>query len=84
MAKPEDIAVEVTEEDFDRAQRELVPSVSESELDHYKKVRERFEGKMKDGRAEEGEEEEKDWGGKTKVEVEQGKGKGKGKGKEKA
>ncbi|RUS17939.1 P-loop containing nucleoside triphosphate hydrolase protein [Endogone sp. FLAS-F59071] len=61
MAKPEDIAVEVTEEDFDRAQRELVPSVSESELDHYKKVRERFEGEMKDGRVEEGEEE--DWGG---------------------
>ncbi|KAL1924063.1 uncharacterized protein VTP21DRAFT_7098 [Calcarisporiella thermophila] len=44
LATPADIEVEVCEEDFDKALRELIPSVSEKELEHYKKVRERFEG----------------------------------------
>lgn len=33
----------VTEEDFENAERELVPSVSVKELEHYKRVREQFE-----------------------------------------
>lgn len=43
-AKPEDIAVMVTEQDFLEANRELVPSVSAGELQHYEKVRATFEG----------------------------------------
>jgi peroxin-6 len=39
----EDIAVLVTEEDFMAAQRELIPSVSAKELEHYRRVREQFE-----------------------------------------
>lgn len=42
-ATKEDIAVLVTEEDFISAQRELIPSVSAKELEHYKRVREQFE-----------------------------------------
>jgi len=42
-ATKEDIEVQVTEEDFLEAMKELVPSVSAKELDHYKKVREQFE-----------------------------------------
>ncbi|KAI9731073.1 MAG: peroxisomal assembly protein [Claussenomyces sp. TS43310] len=38
-----DIAVLVTEDDFLAAQRELIPSVSVKELEHYKRVREQFE-----------------------------------------
>jgi peroxin-6 len=33
----------VTEEDFENAERELVPSVSVKELEHYKRVRAQFE-----------------------------------------
>jgi peroxin-6 len=43
-AQPEDIAVMVTEQDFLDANRELVPSVSAGELQHYEKVRATFEG----------------------------------------
>ncbi len=43
-AKPDDIAVMVTEEDFLGANRELVPSVSAGELQHYERVRATFEG----------------------------------------
>lgn len=39
----EDIAVLVEEEDFVNAEKELVPSVSVKELEHYKKVRAQFE-----------------------------------------
>ncbi|RUP43521.1 P-loop containing nucleoside triphosphate hydrolase protein, partial [Jimgerdemannia flammicorona] len=60
LATSEDVAVEVTEEDFDRARRELIPSVSESELGHYRKVRERFEGGMKEGKVDGKEEKEDD------------------------
>jgi peroxin-6 len=43
FASKEDIAVLVTEEDFLAANRELIPSVSAKELEHYKRVREQFE-----------------------------------------
>jgi len=44
FATAEDIAVMVSEEDFLAAEKELVPSVSWGELEHYKKVRGLFEG----------------------------------------
>ena len=43
-ATDEDTAVVVSEEDFDSARRELVPSVSYEELQHYERVRNTFEG----------------------------------------
>lgn len=43
-ATQEDISVVVTEEDFEGAKRELVPSVSMDELGHYERVRRTFEG----------------------------------------
>ncbi|KAH8675822.1 hypothetical protein BX600DRAFT_409729 [Xylariales sp. PMI_506] len=43
-ATPEDIAVMVTEQDFLDANRELIPSVSAGELQHYERVRAAFEG----------------------------------------
>lgn len=42
LATKEDVEVVVSEEDFRGALRELVPSVSQSELDHYKKVQAQF------------------------------------------
>ena len=42
-ATKQDTAVMVTEEDFESAERELVPSVSLKELEHYKRVRAQFE-----------------------------------------
>jgi peroxin-6 len=42
-ANEQDTAVLVTEEDFENAQKELVPSVSVKELEHYKRVRAQFE-----------------------------------------
>jgi peroxin-6 len=42
-ATTEDTAVMVTEDDFLSAERELVPSVSVKELEHYKRVRAQFE-----------------------------------------
>ena len=42
-ATKEDVAVMVMEEDFLNAEKELVPSVSAKELEHYKRVREQFE-----------------------------------------
>ena len=44
FATPEDIAVMVTEQDFLDAHRELIPSVSAGELEHYERVRATFEG----------------------------------------
>jgi peroxin-6 len=44
VATSDDIAVLVKEEDFDKARRELSPSVSAEELEHYLRVRENFEG----------------------------------------
>lgn len=43
-ATPNDIEVLVTMEDFNKAQNELIPSVSAEELEHYLRVRENFEG----------------------------------------
>ncbi|KAJ5220234.1 hypothetical protein N7468_009438 [Penicillium chermesinum] len=40
---PEDVSVLVTEEDFLAAQRELVPSVSAKELEHFERIRQTFE-----------------------------------------
>lgn len=42
-ATKDDIAVMVTEDDFLAAQRELIPSVSAKELEHYARVRQTFE-----------------------------------------
>src|ERR1700712_3751519 len=42
-ASKEDVAVMVTEDDFLGAEKELVPSVSAKELEHYKRVRAQFE-----------------------------------------
>jgi len=42
-ASKEDVAVMVTEEDFVNAEKELVPSVSAKELEHYGMVRAQFE-----------------------------------------
>ncbi|RHZ72519.1 hypothetical protein Glove_242g90 [Diversispora epigaea] len=42
LASLEDTLVEVTQEDFEKALRELVPSVSEKELEYYRTVQMRF------------------------------------------
>lgn len=44
VAKPEDIEVLVTMQDFIKSQQDLSPSVSAEELEHYLRVRENFEG----------------------------------------
>lgn len=48
-ATPEDVAVMVMEQDFVDAHRELVPSVSAGELQHYERVRATFEGGASQG-----------------------------------
>ncbi|KAL9582126.1 MAG: hypothetical protein Q9203_005625 [Teloschistes exilis] len=47
LATKEDIAVTVSEEDFQAARRELVGSVSAKELEHYQRVRQSFEAPTK-------------------------------------
>ncbi|RXW18100.1 hypothetical protein EST38_g7753 [Candolleomyces aberdarensis] len=42
LATPEEILVTVTSEDFELALRNLVPSVSQAEMDHYAQVQKRF------------------------------------------
>jgi len=42
MAASEDIDIIVTQNDFDQAVRDLVPSVSQSEMDHYARIQQRF------------------------------------------
>lgn len=54
-ATAEDLRVEVGAEDFRKAARELVPSVSAEELRHYERVRREFEGGGGGGDAEGGE-----------------------------
>lgn len=49
-ATPEDLSVVVHHEDFVKARRELVPSVSADELRHYERVRQLFEGTDGTGR----------------------------------
>lgn len=48
-ATKEDVAVMVKEEDFLQAMKELIPSVSAGELEHYQTVRRQFE-KVDDGK----------------------------------
>ncbi|KAJ5884853.1 hypothetical protein N7495_009363 [Penicillium taxi] len=43
LATPEDVNVMVTEDDFVSAQKELVPSVSAKELEHFERIRQTFE-----------------------------------------
>ncbi|KAM0714866.1 hypothetical protein Q7P37_009330 [Cladosporium fusiforme] len=43
-ATPADLEVQVEEQDFELARKELVPSVSYEELKHYERVRDQFEG----------------------------------------
>ncbi|KAK7208051.1 ATPase [Myxozyma melibiosi] len=81
QATKEDIEVVVGLEDFEKARRELVASVSEDELRHYLRVRENFEGgkvAAATGADAKAPESESANGGFV------GKGKGKGKGKAKA
>ena len=42
LAKPEDIEVKVNRRDFETALKELVPSVSEQEMAHYREVQAKF------------------------------------------
>lgn len=51
LARPEDLNLLVRMEDFEKAQRELVPSVSAEELAHYLRVKENFEGVKEKGLA---------------------------------
>ncbi len=44
LAKPSDVEVVVTQEDFELSLRSLVPSVSPAEMEHYRRVRKRFSG----------------------------------------
>lgn len=50
VAGPEDLNVMVTMEDFQKAQNELVPSVSAEELAHYLRVKQNFEGEKEKSR----------------------------------
>ncbi|KAI9483939.1 MAG: P-loop containing nucleoside triphosphate hydrolase protein [Benjaminiella poitrasii] len=52
LVTPDEIVVQVNEIDFIKALEELIPSVSATELEHYSKVREKFE-KSKDEEEEE-------------------------------
>ncbi|KAE8446441.1 peroxisomal assembly protein [Mollisiaceae sp. DMI_Dod_QoI] len=87
FATNEDLAVMVTEEDFMSAERELVPSVSMKELEHYGKVREMFEKVEKDDNGtRDGKGKGKASGGIPewqKADEERPRSNGKGKGKEK-
>lgn len=42
LASAEDMAVSVSQEDFDRALDSLVPSISQAELEHYRQIQTRF------------------------------------------
>ena len=42
MATPEDIDVLVSQADFEAALRDLIPSVSNAEMDHYARVQQQF------------------------------------------
>lgn len=52
VATPEDITVEVSMQDFQKALNELLPSVSADELAHYLRVKENFEGGKKKAQTE--------------------------------
>ena len=42
LASPEDMAVYVSQEDFDRSLDSLVPSVSQAEMERYRQIQKRF------------------------------------------
>lgn len=42
MATTQETEVLVSQEDFETALRELVPSVSQAEMDHYAQIQQRF------------------------------------------
>jgi len=42
LASAEDMAVHVSQEDFDRALNSLVPSVSQAEMEHYRQIQKHF------------------------------------------
>ena len=42
LASAEDMAVHVSQEDFDRALDSLVPSVSREEMEHYRQIQKHF------------------------------------------
>lgn len=46
MATPADTEVLVSQEDFELALRELKPSVSETEMEHYRQVQRQFSEKV--------------------------------------
>lgn len=50
-ATASDLEVQVEEQDFELARKELTPSVSYEELKHYEKVRDQFEGGAKKDKA---------------------------------
>ncbi|KAI8061520.1 P-loop containing nucleoside triphosphate hydrolase protein [Gilbertella persicaria] len=53
MVTPDEIVVQAEEVDFMKALEELIPSVSATELEHYSKVREKFERASEDEEKEE-------------------------------
>lgn len=42
MSSPEDIEVLVSQDDFESALRNLIPSVSQTEMEHYARVQQQF------------------------------------------
>ncbi|KAL1947477.1 hypothetical protein VTO73DRAFT_14438 [Trametes versicolor] len=50
LATPAETEVLVSEEDFNAALRELVPSVSQDEMDHYARIQQRFSGNSAGGK----------------------------------
>jgi peroxin-6 len=58
LVTPDEIVVQAEEVDFIKALEELIPSVSATELEHYSKVREKFEKVEDDPEEEEVDEEE--------------------------
>ncbi|CAG8526342.1 555_t:CDS:10 [Acaulospora morrowiae] len=54
LATPKDTLVEVTQEDFQRALQELIPSVSEKELEHYRMVQMGFTQQIEGKKIEKG------------------------------
>ncbi|PWY98849.1 AAA-domain-containing protein [Testicularia cyperi] len=54
MAKPEEIEVKVNRRDFELALKELTPSVSEQEMQHYREVQAKFSAPKKEDQAKQG------------------------------
>ena len=54
MASPSDITVAVSRQDFELALRELTPSVSQAEMEHYARIQSRFSRKPSDNKKSKG------------------------------